>query len=171
MSRPVAVEGNATLYDYFSIALLFPVIVWPFIYSLLSSSLEGWFYFGWIVSAGMVLLIAVVADSICYGSTSFRSITVSFIWIVLVVLFVSVSLSLGNSIYLMASLYFFYSLRSCLDLWFGRENWWSWTAWARDSLTALILFLWQLFLTLAYRESGSRFFGPFTFVFDWATVA
>ena len=149
MSSTVAVEGKAALYVYFSIAITFPVIVWPFIYPLLFSSFSESFYVGWIVSAGLVLLIAVVADSICSSRASLHNATVSWVWSLLIILFIAISLSLWNSIYLIAVMYFLHSLRSCLDLWCGRGGWWSWTAWIRDSLTSLMLFLWQPFLTLS----------------------
>ena len=149
MSHSLAVEGKAALYAYFSLTLTLPVIAWPFIYQFLYPSFSDNFYFSWIVSACMALLIAVVADSICFGTTSLRVTVVSLAWLLLAILFVAISLSHGNSIYLIALMYFLHSLRSCLDLWCGRGRWWSWPAWTRDSLTSLILFLWQPFLALS----------------------
>jgi len=145
----VAAEGKATLYAYFSIALTFPVIAWPFIYQLVFFSSREDFYSSWIIVSGMALLIVIVIDSICSGPLSLRGTAVSLAWLFLLILFVTISLSLWNSIYLIALIYFLHSLRSCLDLWCGRGGWWSWTAWSRDSITALILFLWQPFLILA----------------------
>jgi len=111
LSDSVTVGDKATLYASFSAALTLPVIAWPLMHQLFFTFFGENFYFSWVVSAGMVLLVVVVADSMCSGAASFRTAVISLAWILLIIVFVALCLSLWNSLYLMALIYFLHSLR------------------------------------------------------------
>ena len=141
MTDHLTAENKERLYVYSSVALTLPVVIWPFVYQF-TFFLDDYFHFSWVVSAGLALLIAVIADSIFSGMASVRSTAVMLAWIFLVLLSVAVALNLWNGIYLLAIMWFLHSLRSCMDLWIGKRRWWSWVAWTRDCLISLALFLW-----------------------------
>lgn len=148
MSNQLTIENKEGLYASFSVTLILPVILWPLVYQS-TPFLEGYFYFGWVMAAGSLLLIAVMADSIFSGMASMRSAIIMLLWVVCVVLVATAALNLWNGIYLIGVMWFLHSLRSCIALWFERGGWWSWSAWIRDCLTSLSLFLWQPFLSLS----------------------
>lgn len=148
ISHHTEAVSTKRVYACFSAALTLPIIVWPLIYHL-TPFLEGYFFFSWIAFAGIVLLVAVVADSMVSGVASMQNAVVLLAWVVVVLLSVAVALNFWNGIYLVAIMWFFHSLRSCGNLWFGRGQWWSWMAWARDCLIAFTLFLWQPFLSIS----------------------
>jgi len=147
LNHQFTVVRKTELYTYFSMVLTFPVIVWPVLYmQFVASYFEGYFQWGWIFVAGMVLMVSILADSILSGLTTLRMVAVLLAWILLLGLFIMMAFNFWNGVYLVAVMFFLHSFRSCLDLWQGRGAWWSWSAWVRDILTSFSLFLWQPFL-------------------------
>jgi len=139
-------EHHAQLYIIISLALALPVLLWPLAW------LSGnWLETGaeiqrrWLASAICLLMAAVVADSILSGMRSNREILNGTTWIIFTSLIAGLAFRTPFGIFLIACLFGLHALRSGIQIWKGKQQWWLWPAWIRDTGSALILFGWQAF--------------------------
>jgi len=129
-----------TSYAAISVALLLPVLAWPL--QLQSSEFHTELHTIWLISASILLLIAVTADSMLFYQSDTLSPLFTAMWILLTSVGISVALRSDSGDWIVASLFAMHSLRSAMHLWLGESNWWLWPAWCRDSFAALAIFIW-----------------------------
>ena len=120
-------------------ALLIPVLVWP-LQSIGSGSAD--FASIWVITASVLLLCAVTADSILYHQPNSLWPYFTTAWILTTSFIVSLALRSEPGIYILAIMFCLHAARSARRLWHGADNWWLWAACARDALAALAIFAW-----------------------------
>ena len=137
---------HAQIYTAISLALALPVLLWPLAW------LSGnWLETGaeiqrrWLAAAVCLLMAAVVADSILSGMRNNREILSGTTWIIFTSLIAGLAFRTPFGLSLIASLFGLHALRSGVSIWKGKQQWWLWPAWVRDTGTALILFGWLAF--------------------------
>jgi len=140
-------DNAAQLYVAISLALALPVLLWPL----------AWLGFGWpetgagvqqrwLTAAICLLMAAVVADTVLSGMRSSRQIFVGTVWMILASQMSGLAFRTPAGMFLMAGLFGLHAMRAAIPLWRNAEEWWLWSAWARDTLTAVVLFGWLGFL-------------------------
>jgi hypothetical protein len=138
-----ALEKDFRFYTYLliSLTLAVPVILLPlslFIAPTMGAAVEK----SWLIAACLLLLAAVVSDSLLTGVASFRQMLLHVIWISITVAVVSLVLRDSEGAYLLGMMFFLHALRSAASLWRHDSDWWLWPAWLRDMSMALSIFLW-----------------------------
>ncbi len=132
------------VYAAISAALLLPVIVWPLsLWGEASLNPSVDIQRIWLAAGIALLLCAVSADSVLGYRQSSLSPMFAALWVLFASLGVSISLRLEQGALILASCFALHALRSGRRLWQGRDDWWLWPAWARDSLAAIAFFVWN----------------------------
>lgn len=104
----------------------------------------------WNVFAAVLLIAVATADSIISGIPSVRQMLLNMIWIVALLAIVTKVVQAPNGAYVLGILYFIHSWRAFPLLWCGDgRSWWLWTAWIRDCIMAILLFLGPVVLSEA----------------------
>ncbi|ATX82728.1 hypothetical protein Ga0123462_1886 [Mariprofundus ferrinatatus] len=131
-------------YVAISCALLIPVIVWP-LQGMGDGSLE--FEAVWLVTASVLLVCAVTADSILYHQPDSLWPYFATAWILSTSFFVSLALRAETGIYILASMFSLHAVRSGYRLWHDGNDWWLWPSCIRDAVAALTIFGWIIFFS------------------------
>jgi hypothetical protein len=131
------------VYTYFliSLALAVPVMFLP-LSLLITPTIGVAAEKSWLIAACLLLLAAVVSDSVLAGAASLRQMLLHTIWISTTVAVVSLVLRESEGAYLLGTMFFLHALRSATSLWRHGSDWWLWPAWLRDTGMALSIFLW-----------------------------
>ncbi len=143
-NAPAQSVTPAFVYAAVSLALLLPVLFWPLPLwheSGLNPALE--IRRVWLISGIVLLLCAVTADSLLAYRTHGLSPLFSAFWILLSSIGVSLALRWEQGIFILAACFAIHALRAATGIWSGRAGWWQWTAWVRDTIAALSLFVWS----------------------------
>lgn len=132
-------------YLLISLALAVPVFMWPLV---LHRDIPQTFYplvvENWMVASAVLLMAAVVADSVLAGAARLRNVLSASVWTIGAGMLVAYALRVETGAYLLAAAFAVHSLRSATALWRGEAGWWRWPAWARDAGVAVSLFGWLL---------------------------
>ncbi|PIQ30024.1 MAG: hypothetical protein CO186_00920 [Zetaproteobacteria bacterium CG_4_9_14_3_um_filter_49_83] len=136
-------EMSRYSYLFLSLMLAFPVFLWP-LWLVIGFTPE----FGvdiveyWLIASGIVLVSAAVADSVLTGTSSTFSSVGNGAWILLATSVFAYVLRHHESAWLLAAVFALHAGRSAYMIWQGKPCWWSWMAWSRDVLLALVMFVW-----------------------------
>ena len=133
-------------YLLISLALAVPVMIWPLPLSAgMISDVDGSVEKSWLIAISLLLLAAIITDSVIAGTTSLQQMLLHSIWIAITIAAVTLVLRESGTAYLLGVMFFLHTLRSASSLWRDSSGWWLWPAWLRDTGMALTIFLWLVF--------------------------
>ncbi|MDQ6968358.1 MAG: hypothetical protein Q9M14_06735 [Mariprofundaceae bacterium] len=140
-------EYHKQCYLWVSLALTIPVFLWPaFLLFGFTPAFGISIEENWLISACCLLMAVVVADSILSYRHHISHAIGSAIWIIVASSIIPLTIRNPDMIWFIAALFALRSLYVFQSLWHHSkpepQQWWRWTAWWRDSSTALVMFLW-----------------------------
>jgi len=128
-----------------SVILAMPVLLWPLpIFFFDNPMLADVLTPTWLLCSALLLVAAVVIDTVLYGISSFKQAIDATLWIVIfAVLSISAVQSQGGS-WVLAMLFALHATRSGHRLFLHTQpqQWWLWISWSRDTSAAHILLVW-----------------------------
>lgn len=130
-------------YIWLSAALFLPLLLWPLLLAGVAPEAYAQVSENWLLSAMVLLLAVVVADSVLAIAADGRSLLSACLWILLVSAMLPFIRHAVWSGWLLAVLFSLHALRSAVPIWQGKEDWWHWPAWVRDGVAALVMFYWM----------------------------
>lgn len=132
---------HKSTYILVSVMLSVPVFFWPlliFIGMTPSFGVDVVAY--WLLAAGVVLVAAVVADSVLLGCSTYLLSVSSMLWVLAATYTVALAIRHDESAWLLGLLFLLHSFRSAYLMWQGRSDWWLWPAWCRDMALSVAVF-------------------------------